>query len=104
MMRFSAKVAALALIASASYSDVMAADDTVVYQRNGDCVNTYILRMLVKASHSGKSNGEFDGHRMMMRRLVIAQQCQVEMRQFSPEGVLEERKFLLCRFDNPLEE
>ena len=68
-----------------------------------DCVNTYIIRLLVAASNNGASLGEFEGARYMLRRTGTSMEsCGVEMRQFNATGALEDIKSMRCMFENPL--
>lgn len=73
--------------------------------QHGDCINTFLVRLMVAASNSGASFGEFEGSRfMVVRKGTNPKNCWLELGQWSHDNRLEDSKRLQCLFVNPLEE
>lgn len=71
--------------------------------QQGDCINTFTVRLMVEASNTGSAWGEFEGSRIMIiRKGTSPQRCWLEMGQWAQDGRLIESKRLQCLFGNPL--
>ncbi len=107
-MRCSLCVIALALVVSLGMigegAAAQAASQPVyVPAQHGDCINTFIVRLMVAASNSGASFGEFEGSRfMVVRKGTNPKKCWLEMGQWNQYNQLEDSKRLQCLFVNPL--
>lgn len=73
--------------------------------QQGDCINTYQVRLMVAASNAGSAYGDFESSRfMVVRKGTNSQNCWLELGQWTRDGHLEEGKRLKCLFVNPLED
>lgn len=74
-----------------------------VPSRPGDCINTYIVRMLVVATANGKAIGEYEGEGMRMVRVTNSPQCAIQMTRYAPDRTVRDKSFLQCLYTNPFE-
>lgn len=104
-MRKINRLAIAVLIAvAAPAGTVLATQPVYVAQSPEDCINTFIVRMLITASNAGQAVGDFDDSRLMMVRRGTPEHCRVDMLQVARDGSVEDRKTMQCLFRNPLEE
>jgi len=80
-----------------------AAQPLYVPVQQGDCINTFTVRLMVAASNTGSAWGEFENSRfMVVRKGTGPQRCWLEMGQWTQDGRFVESKRLQCLFENPL--
>jgi len=67
-----------------------------------DCVNTFIIRMVVAASRTGRAYGVYADQEFFLERLGTPDSCSIDMATFT-NNQMTERKSLKCVFNYPFD-
>lgn len=98
-----AMLPALVWVESHAFQQGPGSQPVYVPAQHGDCINTFIVRLMVAASNAGSAFGEYEGSRfMVVRRGDSPQRCWLELGQWDQFNQLEDAKRLKCLFVNPL--
>ena len=95
----------LLVLAWADISSAVVNQPVYVATRPEDCVNIYLIRLIVTATNIGSAYGDYEGSRyMIVRKGAGSQQCWLEMGTWTMNGELMDNRKVGCIYMNPYAE
>jgi len=98
----SLSVLLLLILAWVDISSAVVSQSVYVAPRPEDCVNTYLVRLIVTGTNIGSAYGDYEGSRyMIVRKGAGSQPCWLEMSTWTMNGELMDNRKVGCIYMDP---